>query len=75
MNGALNNKQSAKPFQQAKWIWHKEKYEADEYAVFQSEFDFQGGNAVFRICVETNYVAYLNGKMIAYGRFAGYSRR
>ena len=61
-------------FQKAKWIWYKETHEADEYAVFQSEFHFEKGDALLRICAETNYIAYLNGQMIAHGQFAGYRK-
>ena len=72
MNNKLNDIQILNPFQKAKWIWYKDTYEPDEYAVFQSEFNFQRGKVMFRVCAETNYVAYLNGERIAYGQFAGY---
>ena len=64
--------QIASPFQRAKWIWHKEIYNTDEYAVFEDSFECENENVTLRICAETNYVAYLNGNMIAYGQFAGY---
>ena len=59
-------------FKNAKWIWIDDKFNADEYAVFQKEFDYVDGELTLKICAETNYVAYLNGKMVAYGQFAGY---
>ena len=59
-------------FNKAKWIWIKDTYSPDEYAVFKKDFFCKEKDVTLKICAETNYVAYLNGKMVAYGQFAGY---
>lgn len=61
-----------KAFEKAKWIWIKETCLPDEYAVFKKKFNCKDKNIALKICAETNYVAYLNGKLVAYGQFAGY---
>ena len=58
----------------AEWIWLPKTPEADEYASFKDAFSFHGGKAVLRLCVETNYVAYVNGKVAGYGQYAGYPK-
>lgn len=59
-------------FNKGKWIWIKDAYLPDEYAVFKKEFFSKGKKATLKICAETNYIAYLNGKMVGYGQFPGY---
>ena len=59
-------------FKNAKWIWNSDKFTPDEYVVFNKSFNFDGKSLILNICTETNYVAFLNGKMVAYGQFAGY---
>lgn len=61
-------------FEKAKWIWISKEFNADEYAVFQKEFSCPNSKLILKICAETNYVAYLNGTMVAYGQFAGYKQ-
>ncbi|MBQ8308623.1 MAG: hypothetical protein IJX96_02190 [Clostridia bacterium] len=56
----------------AKWIWLDKRNEADEYATFMRTFSFKGGAARLQVCAETNYLAYVNGKAVAFGQFAGY---
>ncbi len=56
----------------ARWIWLDKMPEKDEYATFKTKFDFSGKQAVVRLVAETNYIAYLNGKRIGFGQFAGY---
>ena len=56
----------------AEWIWLNTQPEADEYASFKDAFSFSGGKAILRVCAETNYIAYVNGKVVSYGQFAGY---
>lgn len=56
----------------AEWIWLPKTPDADEYASFKDAFSFTGKTAVLRVCAETNYVAYLNGKVVGYGQYAGY---
>ncbi len=57
----------------SKWIWALGEQRKDSYVSFKDKFNFSGEkNVELKICAETNYVAYLNGKLVGYGQFAGY---
>ncbi len=56
----------------AKWIWNSTQPTADEYVLFVQKFNFKCGSATLNICAETEYVAYINGKLVSFGQFAGY---
>ena len=55
----------------AKWIWIGAIPEGDDYAVFRIPFTWNGGELILKIAAETDYVAELNGKTVAFGAFAG----
>ena len=54
----------------AKWIWGKEQ-KKDSYLAFKDSFKFDG-KAELKVSAQTEFVAYVNGKRIAFGQFAGY---
>lgn len=58
----------------AKWIWIDEYTYSEQYVRFLSNFDLQVEkfNPILKICAETDYVAYLNGKRVGLGQFAGW---
>lgn len=56
----------------ARWVWIDSK-KSDEYCSFQQSFKFKGDKIALNICAVTNYVAYVNGKRIGFGIFAGYT--
>lgn len=56
-----------------KWIWINKKEENDEYASFLEKYSPQGKEKIIlKIAAETNYIAYVNGKRVAFGQFPGY---
>ena len=59
-------------FQNANWIWLQQLEQEDEYAAFKEEFLYNSGKAVLRICSETNYIVYINGKRAGFGQFPNY---
>ncbi len=58
-------------FTKAKWIWLPTEA-CDTYADFISDFEYHGGKAVLRISADSNYVAYINGKIAAFGQYSDY---
>ena len=59
-------------FENSKWIWSSPQAAPDEYGEFYTGFDFSGGNAVLNISADSNYAAYVNGKLAAFGQYADY---
>ena len=55
----------------ARWVWI-DSQKSDEYCSFQQGFKFDGQKITLDICAVTNYVAYVNGKRVGFGIFAGY---
>lgn len=56
----------------AKWIWQNRENRSDEYVKFIEEFDIEECKGVLTISCDSNYIAYLNGKLIAFGQYADY---
>ena len=56
----------------ARWVWI-DSQKSDEYCSFQQGFKFDGQKITLNIRAVTNYVAYVNGKRIGFGIFAGYT--
>ncbi|MBE7087179.1 MAG: hypothetical protein E7369_02640 [Clostridiales bacterium] len=61
-------------FINSKWIWLDKKEDKDEYAKFKFDFIFDGKSASIALCAETDYILYLNDKVITFGQFAGYRK-
>lgn len=55
-----------------KWIWQNTNNNSDEYVKFVEEFSLNKPNAQLTISCDSNYNAYLNGKLIAFGQYADY---
>ena len=56
----------------AKWIWITHEAIAEEYVTFEKKFIFFGKTLTLKICAETNYIVFLNGKRAAFGQFPNY---
>lgn len=60
-------------FMKAKPIWLKKTAEEDEFAEFKANFRAQTGeNTVLQIAADSNYAAWLNGTLVAFGQYPGY---
>ena len=57
---------------EAKWIWQNRENRSDEYVKFIEEFDIEECKGILTISCDSNYIAYLNGKLIAFGQYADY---
>lgn len=55
------------------WIWENTTPRADEYADFCASFTWDGSAPVtLRVSVDSNYAAYVNGELAAFGQYADY---
>ncbi len=59
-------------FENSKWIWCNSSQSADEYGEFYNEFVYTGGKLSLGISVDSNYAAYLNGHLAAFGQYADF---
>ena len=60
----------------AKWIWPNDSPQPNEYAYFTQKFSVATTSDVsLLIAAESDYVAYVNGKMVDFGQFAGFPDR
>lgn len=60
------------PFGDAAWIWSNSHPKADEYSEFVDDFTFEEGKVVLRISADSNYAAYVNGQLAAWGQYADF---
>ncbi len=58
--------------EKSKWIWCNASPEADEYGEFYREFEYSGGKLRLAISADSNYAAYINGKLAAFGQYADF---
>ena len=59
-------------FEKASWIWCNSSPEEDEYGEFADSFTYKSGRAVLRISADSNYAAYVNGRLAAWGQYADF---
>ena len=50
----------------AKWIWISDNPKSEEYGFFKESFMYENGKVVLKIAAETDYIAYINGKMVSF---------
>jgi len=55
----------------AEWIWENASPQNDEYAEFRAVFA-AGEKTMLRISADSNYAAYLNGALAAFGQYADF---
>ena len=56
-------------FDGAEWIWCNDSPQADEYGEYVDCFPYEAGRAVLRISADSNYAAYVNGELAAWGQY------
>lgn len=56
----------------AKWIWSNPDPKEDEYSEFVDSFHFDSGNVTIQISADSNYAAYINGKLAVWGQYADF---
>lgn len=55
------------------WIWENDAPRADEYADFRTRFTRPAGASVsLHVSADSNYAAYVNGALAAFGQYADY---
>ncbi len=59
-------------FEKASWIWCNSSPGEDEYGEFADSFTYKSGRAVLRISADSNYAAYVNGRLAAWGQYADF---
>ena len=57
-------------FEKSKWIWERANPSSDEYADFEAPIT--ENSATLFIAAETDYAAYVNGKLAFFGSYKGY---
>ena len=60
------------PFKTASWIWSNPNPQQDEYGEFVDHFIYEEGNVILRISADSNYAAYINGTLAAWGQYADF---
>ena len=56
----------------SKWIWCNASPQADEYGEFYSSFEYSGGRLRLAVSADSNYAAYINGRLAAFGQYADF---
>ena len=59
----------------SKWIWPVQQAEPDQYGEFYHAFEYQGQKAQLLISADSNYAAYINGHLAAFGQYGDYPHR
>ncbi len=52
-----------------RWIWQDQSAEPNQYVSFRQFLNLSSKNAKLYISCDTNYVAYLNGKLVGFGQY------
>lgn len=59
-------------FEHAKWIWCNSQPQNDEYGEFVDTFTYKGGSVLLNISADSNYAAFINGELAAWGQYADF---
>lgn len=60
-------------FTNAQWIWCQDsRFKVNEYADFKATFIHGKGPASIRICAKSNYLLYVNEKVVGFGQFSDF---
>ena len=57
---------------EASWIWCNSNPQKDEYGEFANNFNYETGSAILQISADSNYAAYINGNLVAWGQYADF---
>ena len=61
-----------KYLENAKWIWSNQNPKEDEYSEFLDQFVYESGKVTLQISADSNYAAYINGQLAAWGQYADF---
>ena len=61
-----------KLLENAHWIWCNNKPQNDEYGEFVDSFSYENGKVILQISADSNYAAYINGHLAAWGQYADF---
>lgn len=61
-----------KIFSQSKPIWINKRPNIDEHAQFITEYLYEHGQVDFYICADSDYILYVNGKVVSFGQYHSY---
>ena len=56
----------------ADWIWCNTNSKEDEYGEFVDFFTYTSGKVILQISSDSNYAAYVNGELAAWGQYADF---
>lgn len=56
----------------AQWIWCNNNPKQDEYGEFADSFSYKSGKVILQISADSNYAAYINEKLAAWGQYADF---
>lgn len=56
----------------ADWIWCSTDPQKDEYGEFADSFTYESGRVILQISTDSNYAAYINGQLAAWGQYADF---
>ena len=59
-------------FECSKAIWVDEKFEKDCFAEFVCEYIYVAGKVKIAVFADSDYILYVNGKMVSFGQYQGY---
>lgn len=59
-------------FCESRWIWLEDRERPDEWANFYDAFDYDGGKLTVRVCADSAYALYVNGRLALFGKYADY---
>ena len=54
------------------WIWSGSNPKEDEYGEFVDFFTYESGTITLQISADSNYAAYINGELAAWGQYADF---
>jgi len=59
-------------FTKGHWIWYETPAKADSYGEFYDTFFYNGQQVFLTISCDSNYAAYINGTLAAFGQYADF---
>ena len=59
-------------FSKAKWIWSSYDGEPNQYIIARADFSAGSGGCALKISADSQYAAYINGELAAFGQYADY---
>lgn len=54
------------------WVWTESPAQADSYGEFYAPFSWTAGKVLLTVSCDSNYAAYINGQLAAFGQYADF---